>query len=450
MKVRPWVGALTVAVCVATAAVQGQARHGETAGDTRGGGLAVELSEQERRWIDQQSPLGPPPPSPTNAVADDPAAASLGQLLFFDPGLSVDGAVSCASCHRPERGWSSGEPLTRGARRGRLHVPTLLNVAYQRWFFWDGRADSLWAQALEPLEGEGELAGDRMGLVHRVRRDAALRASYEAAFGPLPDLGDRRRFPPRAKPLREDPDNPLDRAWRAMDPRDRDRVDRIFSDLGKAIEAYERLLVRASSPFDRFAEGLRRNDPEGLAALSPAAQRGLKTFLGRGQCRLCHSGPSFSDGEFHRLRVPERSSFEDMGRYRGIHRLRRNPFNGAGAYSDAPDSALVRFLPEDTHETLGQMKTPTLRNVAETAPYMHNGRMAALEDVVRFYSTGIDPAPVVAGQEQILTPLRLTEGEIADLVAFLRSLTGETLAIELTQPQPSAVASSAQRSPRRD
>lgn len=387
----------------------------------------VTFSEQEIGRILQHSPLGSPPPDPTNAVADDPRAAQLGQRLFFDASLSVDGSVSCAHCHRPDRGWSSGEELTTKPRRGRIHVPTLLNVAYQRWLFWDGRADSLWSQALEPLESEGELGTDRTSLARRVARDPALRRAYEDVFGPLPDLADRSRFPPRAKPLPHDSGHPLHRAWQAMASGERDQINRIFSNLGKALAAYQRRLIRADAPFDRFVEGLRENDPRKVSVLSEAARRGLKIFIGKGQCRLCHSGPNFSDGEFHRLGVPERSSVEDLGRFRGIYRLRRNPFNAAGKYSDAPEVALVRYLGDEAHETLGQFKTPTLRNVSETAPYMHNGRLETLEDVVRFYSVELGQLRPVENQERFLRPLHLSESEISDLVAFLRSLTGESL-----------------------
>jgi cytochrome c peroxidase len=219
-----------------------------------------------------------------------------------------------------------------------------------------------------------------------------------------------------------------------MSAADQDAINRVFANLGKAIAAFERRIVSRRSPFDRFAEGLRDGDPEKLRALSPPAQRGLRTFVGRGNCRLCHSGPNFTDGEFHSVGVPERASYVDYARLRGIHEVVRDPFNGIGPYSDDRSAGPVRFLPRETHQGHNQFKTPTLRNVAETAPYMHNGSFPTLEAVVRFYSTREGARFSRHHTESILRPLDLTGREVADLVAFLESLTGEPLDPALTRP----------------
>lgn len=393
---------------------------------------AVTFSAEELRRIAQHSPLPAPPPDPTNRVADRREAALLGQRLFFETSLSASGRVSCASCHQPGRGWSNGEPLADGERLTRRHVPTLWNVAYGRWFFWDGRADSLWSQALEVLEGELDLASNRLRLVHSVQRDGGLRAAYEGVFGPLADFSDRRRFPADGRPDPDRPEGALNRSWSAMREVDQQAVDQVFVNLGKALAAYQRRLISRNSPFDRFAAGLRQGG-DSPAAISPSAQRGLKLFVGKAGCRLCHSGPNFSDGEFHRLGVPESASFSDLARLRGIYLLLRNPFNGIGPWSDAPAASPTRFLPRDEHHGFNELKTPTLRNVAETAPYMHNGRFGTLEDVVRFYSTQAG-APSSPPAEKLVRPLHLSSGEIADLVSFLESLTGEPLDPALTQP----------------
>lgn len=393
-----------------------------------GGEAAPEFSAEEIDLLRRHSPLGPPPPDPTNAVADHKAAAALGQRLFFDVRLSRGGKASCASCHDPAKGLADGEALSGRFGLDR-HVPTLWNAAYQRWFFWDGRADTLWSQALKPLENPAEHAFTRLEAAHLVRRDARLKAAYEGVFGPMPDLS---AFPAAGGPV---PDPAMARAWEGMRPEDRDVVDRIFAGLGKSIAAYVRKLVSRRSPFDVFVEGLREGDRGKMAALSPEARRGLKLFVGRGNCRLCHVGPAFTDGEFHDLGLIPAKGPPAPGRFEGIRELRKDPFNGSGAHSDAraEGAKKLEFLSE-LPETWGQFKTPSLRNVAKTAPYMHQGQFATTREVVRFYSTlrpstrGGHPHPGV------LRPLRLDEEEVDALVAFLESLTDEGIDPSLLRP----------------
>jgi cytochrome c peroxidase len=174
-----------------------------------------------------------------------------------------------------------------------------------------------------------------------------------------------------------------------------------------------------------------------MAALSPAAQRGLKLFVGRAGCRLCHPGPRFTDDEFHDLGLAPRGggTRRDPGRYGGLELLLQDPFRASGRYSDAPDGARARELEHlvAAQETWGQFKTPSLRNVARTAPYGHDGKFAALEDVLRFYST-LEGAASGHHGERVLRPLGLDEREIADLVAFLGALTDESLDPALLGP----------------
>jgi cytochrome c peroxidase len=242
-----------------------------------------------------------------------------------------------------------------------------------------------------------------------------------------------------------------------MRPEDRRAINRILSNVTKAIAAYERRLVRGQAPFDRFVAGLRTHDAQALGALSASAQRGLKLFIGRARCIACHSGPEFSDREFHNLGLPARPWLApDTGRAEGIRRVRNDPFRATGAYSDAPDSRFarkLRFLPEPGAAQQGQFKTPTLRNVALTAPYMHGGHFASLEQVVRFYSTLRDPVddtPIpdeafFGRREATLRPLGLSEREVEDLTAFLRSLTGAPLDAALLRPPPAPVTRKAGR-----
>ena len=387
-------------------------------------GAMVSFSEDERRRILELSPLGPPPVDPSNAVADDDAAATLGQRLFVETRLS-SGGVSCATCHVPHHGFTDGKKVSEGVGRGRRHTLSLWNVAYNRWWFWDGRADSLWSQALSPIENETEMAGDRLKAAHLLSEDATLRAAYDSVFGSLPDLSDHERFPAAGHPVLGKPDDPRSVAWSAMTEADRAIVNRVFANIGKAIAAYERRIVSRHSKFDRFAEALRAG--EDSAALSIPAQRGLKLFVGRAQCRVCHGGPNFTDGEFHNTGVPplDAAGRTDAGRNAGISLVLSSPFNLKGRFSDDRSENAgekLSFL-RVTPETWGQFKTPSLRNVALVAPYMHQGQFVTLRDVVTFYSTRagtVDPGP---NGERILKPLRLSPSEIEDLLAFLESLT---------------------------
>ena len=387
----------------------------------------VVFTAQERSRILQYAPLGALPPSPTNAVADDPRAARLGQRLFFEPRLSRQG-VSCATCHVPPHGFTDGKPVSEGLARGTRRTPSLLNVAYRRWLFWDGRKDSLWSQALSPIENDVEMGGNRLAVAHLVASDPDLRGAFEALFGPLPDLGDPARFPPAGRPAADGARDALAAAWSGMKEDDRRVVDRVFARVGKAIEAYERRLVGKDAPFDRFLAALRDGGEGG--SLSPSAKRGLKLFVGRGDCRVCHSGPDFSDGEFHDTGVPPAPGAPlDSGRFGGIEALLSDPFSARGPHADAaapPASDKLRGLRRQP-EHWGQFKTPSLRNVAVRPPYMHQGQLATLRDVLRFYSTRGGALPPGPSQERLLVPLHLTEQETNDLVAFLESLTDAPL-----------------------
>lgn len=410
-----------------------------------GGAVGVSFTPGEREIIATMSPLPAVPPDPTNAWADDAAAARLGQFIFFDERFSVDGAMSCATCHDPALGFADGRQAPDGRGPVDRHTMSLLDVAHHRWFFWDGRSDSLWAQGLVPLEHPNEQAMTRLACVHLVYRDNALRAAYEAIFGPMPPLDDAARFPATGRPVPDDPAHPHHVAYMGMTPEDRDAVDRAMSNLLKAIAAYERRLVRGPAPFDRFVEGLRAGDPVATASMSPAAQRGLRLFVGRAGCRTCHLGATFSDGEFHNTGVPPRDRAasggapRDPGRYRGAAVARSDPFNASGSFSDdrtGPAAARVERLVAGS-ETWGQFKTPTLRNAALTAPYMHEGQFATLEEVVRYYATLEGAILPTHHQETVLAPLDLSEREIADLVAFIEALVGEPLDASLLKPPPS-------------
>jgi len=367
----------------------------------------LDWTPEELALVLEHSPLPPPPPDPTNRVADDPRAQRLGQFLFHDTRLSANGQVACATCHPADKHLADGLQFAQAIGTAERHTPALWNVANNRWFFWDGRADSLWAQAVQPIENPVEMGFSRLGVLRLFASDTELRAAYEELFGPLP-------------PVPEAPDGALQPAgWPA--------VDGFYANVAKAIASHERRFVSDRAPFDVFVEGLRDGDPAKLAALPPAAQRGLRLFVGRGQCDLCHAGPNFTDMEFHSTRVPlaRKELRRDTGRHAGLEQLLADPFNGAGPHSDDPAAgrAKLDFLGTRT-DLIGQFKTPSLRNVAVTAPYMHAGQFATLRDVLQHYSSFKNAFDHTPGHfERMLEPLNLTEGETDDLLAFLESLT---------------------------
>ncbi|MBL8115592.1 MAG: cytochrome-c peroxidase [Acidobacteria bacterium] len=414
----------------------------------------MEFTPEERKALLALSPLPPPPKSATNRVAENPLAARLGQFLFFDTRLSSAGDLSCATCHDPAKGWSDGREVAKGKSETTRHTQSVLNAAYQRWLFWDGRADSLWAQAGKPIEDPREMAGSRLRTARVVAQDRALRKAYEKLFGALPAFlaqtegdgrprpGDGRPRPGDGRPVPLEPGHPHAVAWAGLAERDREAVDRVYANVGKALDAFQRLVTSRPAPFDTFVAGLRANDAAQIAALGASAQRGARIFAGRGGCTLCHSGPLLSDREFHNIGLGPRSGLPlDAGRLPGIELVRGDPFNGRGRFSDdrgARENEKLDFVAAKP-ESIGEFRTPSLRDVARSAPYMHDGRFARLKDVVIFYSTLPDLA-AVGHREETLKRLRLSGAEVDDLVAFLESLTGEDLPAYL-KSQPSSLAS---------
>ena len=408
--------------------------------------LEIPVTDKLRQRVNALSPLPPPPADRTNRFADDPRAAAFGQTLFFDQRFSANGAVSCATCHDPDTGFTDGRQLAFGLSAGNRHTPTLWNVAYHRWLTWDGRADSLWMQALDPIEDPREMGTNRGRVALEIAEDPALRASYEDVFGPLPAaalqwgdattraVGARPRLRSEA-PAEDDaaPDAeavlPVVRHWEALDQPTQAAINQVFVHAGKAIAAYQRTLIRRDAPFDRFVEGLGDGDPSKLEALSPSAQRGLMIFLGKGNCTLCHNGPNFSDGEFHNNSLPtiHGGEPEDPGRYAGAAALKASPFHAAGPHSDDPTGTAAQQVQalKDSSESWGEFRTPSLRNLAHRGPFMHQGQFADLPSVIEFYSELEGASGRNHHQEQILVPLRLSLSEKADLLAFLESLNGQ-------------------------
>lgn len=309
--------------------------------------LMVSLAAAGRGMAQEPYVLKPPQGLPAMKIPkDNPLTVEkieLGKQLFFDKRLSRDNTVSCASCHDPAKGWSNGEPFAAGfqGKRGGRSAPTIINSGYSYFQFWDGRAVHVEGQALGPVENPIEM---NMTLPEMEKSLAGLQGyvdQFEKVFG--------------GKPTGEN--------------------------VAKAIGAFERTVLSGGAPYDKYRAG-------DEAALSEAAQRGMKVFFNTAQCSSCHSGPNFSDGGFHNIGVGIKDKQPDEGR-RAISKLEGDR---------------------------GSFKTPTLREIARTAPYMHDGRLKTLEEVVEYYNKGGTPNPQL---DEEIFPLNLSDQQKADLVVFL-------------------------------
>lgn len=398
----PGVAALLTAIAVVTLVRPG-------AGNAPAGGWRPE--EYSQILSLSLGALTPVPSDPSNRFADNPAAADFGRQLFFDRRLSPDGTVACASCHLPDRQYQDDRPQGRGVGLTARRTMPLAGAAYSPFLFWDGRADSLWAQALGPLESAAEHGGDRSFYAHLISRQ--YRGQYERVFGPLPDLT---IVPERAGPLA---DSELAAAWKAMPEQSREAVNGVFANIGKAIGAFERTLKPQPTRFDAYAAALRRGGtPYGPEALSAEELSGLRLFIGKANCASCHNGPLLSDQYFHNTGVA--GDLRDHGRLEALETVRLDPFNCLGRYSDAgpQDCAELRFMAVNPHEAERAYKTPSLRGSASRAPFMHAGQLVTLEDVIDHYSQ----APQAPSGRSELRPLNLTQKEKAALRAFLQTL----------------------------
>jgi cytochrome c peroxidase len=360
------------------------------------------FTEAEKATITSMSlaSLPPLPADPTNKYADDPAAAAFGATLFFD--------------QRIDNQFQDGLPRGKGIGTTDRRTMPLAGVAWGPWFFWDGRRDSLWAQALTPLEDRREHGGTRAFYAHFVAEQFNER--YQRIFGPLPDLS---AVPESAGPLGTDTEKA---AWASMSTDQQEEVNRVFVNLGKAMAAFERSIVPEETRFDRFARSLAEGtEPEGDGVFTPDEVAGLKLFIGKANCSTCHTGPRLTDDSFHNTGVPDVAGLpEDLGRAKGVKDVAADPFNCLGKFSDAGPEACgeLRFIVKDDPRLTRAYKPPSLRGAATRPPYMHAGQFATLEEVLDHYSRA--PAAPAGGSE--LHPLNLSERERQQLVAFLKTL----------------------------
>ncbi|HEU4646516.1 MAG TPA: cytochrome c peroxidase [Burkholderiales bacterium] len=352
---------------------------------------AAAFTDEEVRAIAAHGPWPPAfAPDPSNRASGSKDAIELGERLFFERRLSANGAVSCSRCHIPERNWTDGEARAIGLARVDRNTMSVTNVRVQRWFGWDGANDSLWAQSLRPLLDAREMGVDASRIAKFVRQHADLACRYRRVFGAMPS---------------ED--------------------EAVMVGVAKALAAFQETLSSGRTAFDEFRDALVKGDAAGIAAYPEDAKRGLRFFVGKGSCNVCHVGPAFTNGEFHDTGIPFfiEQGRVDPGRHAGIQKLRASEFNLLGRYNDdarrstATGTTHVRL----EHRNFGEFRTPSLRNLALSAPYMHNGSRETLRDVLDHYST-VSPDRLHADGEAILRALNLTARETDDLVAFLETL----------------------------
>ncbi len=357
--------------------------------------------------------LPPLPKDPSNAVADSPLAVTLGQALFNDTGFSSNGAVACATCHLSDKQFQDDLPLGHGVGfTGRRTMP-LSGAAYASWLFWDGRKDSLWSQAIGPAESAVEHNFTRSQVAARI--SAHYRAPYIKLFGPLPDFTDI----PAASPLGNAEQQA---AWNGLGAKTQDDINRVFANFGKAIAAFERSLPPLENRFDRYVNAvLTGASQDGNASLTQQEIDGFKVFAGKGECTKCHNGPRLTDEFFHNTGIASPvDPVTDHGRAGAIAQVENDPFNCVGPYSDATpqDCGDLRFMSRDEHLFERAFKPPSLRGVANRAPYMHASQIDTLEQVIEHYNN----APQAPSGHTELEPLNLSAKEKAALLAFLKTL----------------------------
>lgn len=421
-----------------------------------GMGCAVEEPNltEDMTEINKLAPLKPPRPDKTNAYADDANAATFGQRLFFEksyaaaltvgddgtngsPGAVGDkGKLACASCHDPNAWFvdtrTNPNNVSLGVAYTARNAPSLVNATYYKWFGWSGKQDSLWMQGAQGAESKDNFAGNRLFYAHMIYRK--YKDDYNRLF-PTPldsaldtTAPDAARFPASGKP-KSKPEDP-DGAWEMMDAADREIVNVIMANCGKALAAYERKLVSLDAPLDRYVAG-------DTSALSSKATRGLKLFAGKAGCTGCHSGPHLSDDSFHVTGVPQKVGPNvpeiDEGHFADVGGLLKSAFNGGGVYSDDRAAGMEKLGEAvTTEQEKGKFRTKSLRQIGVTGPYMHNGSMASLEEIVAFYNQGGASEGFSGTKDPLMVPLNLTASEQADLVEFLdKGLTGAPIPAEL-------------------
>ncbi len=351
-----------------------------------------------------------------NPLLGHSTAEKLGRLLFADATLSANGKIACQSCHQPNSAWQDSKALAQGLRLLKRNTPSLIGVVHQQSWYWDGRKDSLWAQALEPLESRREMAGRRSDIALRLRAHDPYAQLYRKTFGEFPAALKQARpgASPRAGWLAR-------WRWRRMSDAVQEAVTEVFVNAGQSLAAFEATLRHQSAPFDCFVASLPSEAPK-LCKFSAAAERGLRLFIsGRANCVSCHNGPLLTDAGFRNIGTGE----QDSGRSMGVAALLVDEFNCDSRWSSAP-TACGHLQRAQTVEVArlqtGAFRTPTLRNLRRTGPYMHDGRFNTLEEVMEHYTSGGHPS---IGKSTLIDSIFLNEEQTDAVIKFLHTLTDE-------------------------
>lgn len=371
----------------------------------------LELTLIKSLWIGNLQPAK----DPSNKYLNNPVAALLGQKIFFDPRFSQNGKISCSSCHQPELNFTDGLSNAEGVGKTNRNSPSIIGTIHSPWQFWDGRKDSQWSQALGPVENPVEHGSNRAAVAQLIARDTEYHVLYQKAFGKLPDLSNTDRFPLNAGPI---DNSELATKWEGMGSQEKETINTIFANFGKALSAFETTIKPEPSRFDRYIEALlTKNQSAAEIILNHNEIEGLRLFIGRGSCTNCHNGPLLTSHDFQNIGLANDSS---KGRLEAINQVLSDPFNCMGDYSDASKAECneLRFIKRSGNDLIGAFKVPSLRNVANTAPYMHDGRFDALYQVLEQYNK----APKPKSGMSALHPLNLTEDKLHFLEAFLRTL----------------------------
>lgn len=417
--------------------------------------------------------------------------AEFGRKLFFETKFSETGDISCATCHIPSRSFTDARRFAKGVDVGTINTPPIINMGLNFWFFWDGRTDSLAAQAIQPIENPLEYNSNRLNVVTVLKKD--YKKEYESLFGKLPkavvNLEDKAALP-RPLQLKLDPEiasyaletmqnfkllqeairaaqkeslSPAEKLsqialkpphypeewiqnWEQLAEKQKIAINQVFANFGLALQAYEKTIVAYNSPFDLFVENILQGKSI-ESSFNPGFQKeelaGLDLFLNKGNCTLCHNGPNFSDQQFHNIGLPLNTDPDaaalDIGRSTGIIKLLKSPFTCKGPYLkqdiELESCAELPYLVSNNIEHLGAFKTPTLRNLAFTAPYTHDGRFKTLDEMLNHYNL-LEAKAAIGHREDSLRPLDLSEVELLNLKHFLLSLSSPVIDLTVNEDIP--------------